>query len=243
MKYGIFSDIHGNYEALRKVMESMERLGVEKKICLGDVVGYGPWPNECVEVVRENADITVVGNHDIAAIGRESSETWNNYNAQRAIEWTQQVLTPQSQDFLASLPYMVSEEPALFVHASPWSPADWPYVSSLDDAVDAFSFFTEKMCFIGHTHWPIVVIMEGEQSFKVSETLFHTVQDNQRILVNVGSVGQPRDRNPLASWCLCDTDKMTVEIVRVAYDIHKTQEQMRQYGFAEFLISRLAEGR
>jgi predicted phosphodiesterase len=243
MKYGIYSDIHGNLEALQRVLESMKRLGVEKRVCLGDIVGYGPFPNECVELVAQNSDITILGNHDSVAIGRESSEGWNNYNAQKAIEWTSKVLTPASIEFFSKLPYMVSEPPLLFVHASPWSPADWKYVSSLDDAVDAFSFFTEKICFIGHTHWPIIVIMEGEQSFKVSETLSYKLETNQRILVNDGSVGQPRDRNPLASWCLCDTETMSVEIIRVAYDISKTQAAMKKSGFAEFLVNRLSEGR
>ncbi len=243
MKYGIFSDIHGNLEALNKVMESMDRLGVERRICLGDIVGYGPFPNECIDIVKAKSAITIFGNHDSVAIGRESADTWNNYNAQRAIEWTKNVLTDDSKAFLASLPYMKAEDPLMFVHASPWSPADWRYVSSLDDAVDAFSFFTEPICFIGHTHWPIIVAMDNEQSFKVSETLYHKVQPNQRILVNVGSVGQPRDRNPLASWCICDTEQMTVEIVRVSYEISKTQEAMREKEFADFLINRLAEGR
>ena len=243
MKYGIYSDIHGNLEALKRVLESMKRLGVEKKVCLGDIVGYGPFPNECVELVAENSDVAILGNHDSVAIGRESSDGWNNYNAQKAIEWTSKVLTPASLGFFSKLPYMVSDPPLLFVHASPWSPADWRYVSSLDDAVDAFSFFTERICFIGHTHWPIIVITEGEQSFKVSETLYHTLQPGQRVLVNDGSVGQPRDRNPLASWCLCDTEKLTVEIIRVAYDIGKTQAAMRKHGFADFLINRLSEGR
>jgi diadenosine tetraphosphatase ApaH/serine/threonine PP2A family protein phosphatase len=243
MKYGIYSDIHGNLEALQRVMDSMKRLGVQKKVCLGDIVGYGPFPNECVEMVAANSDIVILGNHDSVAIGRESADGWNNYNAQKAIEWTSRILTPSSIEFFSKLPYMASEPPLLFVHASPWSPADWRYVSSLDDAVDAFSFFTERICFIGHTHFPNIVIMEGEQSFRVSETQFHTLGPDQRILVNDGSVGQPRDRNPLASWCLCDTDKMSVEIIRVAYDIGKTQAAMRKHGFAEFLINRLPEGR
>ncbi len=243
MKYGIYSDIHGNLEALQRVLESMKRLGVEKKVCLGDIVGYGPFPNECVELVKNNSDFVILGNHDSVAIGRESADNWNNYNAQKAIEWTAKVLTTESVEFFKGLPYMASESPLLFVHASPWSPADWRYVTSLDDAVDAFSFFTERICFIGHTHWPIIVITEGEQNFRVSETLFHTLLPEQRILVNDGSVGQPRDRNPLAAWCLCDTEKMTVEIIRVAYDINKTQEAMRKLGFAEFLINRLTEGR
>jgi predicted phosphodiesterase len=243
MKYGIFSDIHGNLEALQRVLESMNRLGVERKVCLGDIVGYGPFPNECVELVKEHSDVVILGNHDSVAVGRESSEDWNNYNAQRAIEWTAKTLNTSSADYLRKLPYMVNEESLCFVHASPWEAEKWRYVSSLDDAVDAFSFFTSKICFIGHTHWPIIVIMEGEQSFHVSETLFHTWQPTQRLLVNDGSVGQPRDRNPLASWCLCDTEKMSVEIVRVAYDISKTQAAMRKLGLADFLINRLSEGR
>jgi predicted phosphodiesterase len=208
MKYGIYSDIHGNLEALQRVMESMNRLGVQKKVCLGDIVGYGPFPNECVEIVAENSDVVILGNHDSVAIGLESADGWNNYNAQKAIEWTSRILTPASIEFFGKLPYMVSEPPLLFVHASPWSPADWRYVSSLDDAVDAFSFFNEKICFIGHTHYPTIVIMEGEQSFKVSETLFHTLAPDQSSLVNDGSVGQPRDRIPLASWFLFDTEKI-----------------------------------
>lgn len=243
MKYGIFSDIHGNLEALLQVMDSMNRYGVERRVCLGDIVGYGPFPNECVELVAEKSDITILGNHDSVAVGRGSAEEWNNYNAQRAIEWTRNVLKPFTIDFLKKLPLVVSEAPLFFTHASPWSPANWKYVSSLDDAVDAFSFFSETIGFIGHTHWPMIVVMQDEQSFRISETLFHTVRPGQRLLVNEGSVGQPRDRNPLACWCLCDTDKMTVEIVRVAYDIGKTQAAMRKLGLAEFLVNRLSEGR
>lgn len=243
MKYGIFSDIHGNMEALLQVMDSMKRYGVERKVCLGDIVGYGPFPNECVELVQEQSHITILGNHDSVAVGLESSDEWNNYNAQRAIEWTRNVLKPATVEFLKKLPLVISEPPLFFTHASPLSPAEWKYVSSLDDAVNAFSFFSEQIAFIGHTHWPIIVIMQDEQTFKVSETMFHNLQPGQRLLVNDGSVGQPRDRNPLAAWCLCDTERMTVEIVRVAYDIGKTQAAMRKLGLAEFLVNRLSEGR
>ena len=120
---------------------------------------------------------------------------------------------------------------------------DWYYITSFDDAIDAFSFFSERICFVGHTHFPSIVVMENDQSFWVSETLSHKLLPNQRVLVNVGSVGQPRDRIPLASWSLCDTKEMTVQILRVPYDIPGTQERMRKLDFAEFLINRLAEGR
>ncbi len=176
------------------------------------------------------------------ALGRESSENFNFY-ARRAIEWTKENLSQDSIDYLQGLPYVVDETPLTFVHASPRSPADWYYITSFDDAIDAFSFFSEKICFVGHTHIPSIVVMENEQSYWVSESLAHTAETGQRILVNVGSVGQPRDRIPLASWCLCDTDKMSVEIFRVAYDVEKTQAEMQKHGFAEFLVNRLAEGR
>ncbi len=243
VKYGIFSDVHGNLEALNEVMDSMTRHGVERRVCLGDIVGYGPFPNECVELIAEKSDIVVLGNHDSVAVGRESHDEWNNYTAQRSIEWTRNVLTPATVEFLRKLPYTASEKPLFFTHASPWNPPDWKYVSSLDDAVDTFSFFTEQIAFIGHTHWPIIVIMDNEQSFHVSESLSYTLRPGQRLLVNDGSVGQPRDRNTQASWCLCDTERMSVEIVRVPYDIDKTQAAMRKLGLAEFLITRLSEGR
>jgi diadenosine tetraphosphatase ApaH/serine/threonine PP2A family protein phosphatase len=242
MRYGIFSDIHSNLEALTSVFEAMDNHGVQRRVCLGDAVGYGASPNECVALIQEKSQVTLLGNHDSVALGRESSENFNYY-ARKAIEWTKENLSEGPQNFLDKLPYVVDEPPLTFVHASPRSPVDWYYITSFDDAIDAFSFFSERICFVGHTHIPSIVIMENEQSYWVSEILSHTLLPSQRILVNVGSVGQPRDRIPLASWCLCDTESMTVEIVRVPYDIGRTQQRMRELDFADFLINRLAEGR
>ena len=242
MRYGIFSDIHGNLEALQAVMAKMDELGVERRVCLGDLVGYCANPNECVELIRQQSNLTILGNHDSVALGRESSENFNFY-ARRAIEWTRENLTPASISYLKTLSYLEAEGPLCFVHASPRSPADWYYVSALDDAVDSFGFFKQRICFIGHTHWPVLVVMENEQSFRICDTLAHTLDKNQRLLVNVGSVGHPRDRNSQASFCICDSDTLSVEIVRVPYDIEKTQEKMRKLNFADFLVSRLQEGR
>ncbi|HNY31809.1 MAG TPA: metallophosphoesterase family protein [Fibrobacteria bacterium] len=242
MRYGIYSDIHGNLEALQAVLDSMNALGVKKRICLGDLVGYCANPNECIDLIREQSDMVILGNHDSVALGRESSENFNFY-ARRAIEWTRENLTPKSMEFLQKLSYMENEGELCFVHASPRSPADWYYVTSLDDAVDAFSFFRQRICFVGHTHWPVIVVMEGEQSFRICDTLSYTLEKGQRMLVNVGSVGQPRDRNPQACWAICDSDTLSVEIVRVSYDIAKAQKKMRDNDFADFLIHRLSEGR
>ncbi len=242
MKYGIFSDIHGNLEALNQVMKSMDDLNVGRRICLGDAVGYGPSPNECVRIIREQSAVTLLGNHDSVALGRETSENFNLY-ARKAIEWTREVLEPDVRKFLEALPFEVRETPLDFVHASPRSPPDWHYITNFDEAIDAFSFFSQKICFVGHTHIPSLVVKEEGQAFWVSETLSHDLKKEERMLVNVGSVGQPRDRVSAASWCLCDTQSMRVEIIRVPYNILKTQELMRAKGFADFLINRLAEGR
>ncbi len=242
MKYGIYSDIHANLEALKAVMNSMDGRGVERKVCLGDAVGYGPFPNECIKVIEQESAVAILGNHDSVALGRESSDQFN-YFAKNAIEWTREVLSPESTDTMQKWPYLVEEPPVTFVHASPRSPADWTYIATLDEAVDAFSYFQQRICFIGHTHLPVIVIMEGEQAFYVSEKLHHKLEENQRILVNVGSVGQPRDGHTAASWCYCDTETLEVEIVRVPYDLQKTQKSMTERGFDDFLITRLAMGK
>ncbi len=242
LRYGIYSDIHGNLEALQAVLKSMEDQKVERRICLGDAVGYGPYPNECVQLIRERSALALLGNHDSVALGRESAENFNLY-ARKAIEWTQENLAPEAREFLDGLPYTATESPLHFVHASPRSPADWFYITNFDDAVDAFSFWSERICFLGHTHIPSMVVMENSQSYWVAETSSYDWDAGQRLLINVGSVGQPRDHIPRAAWCLCDTVAQHVEIVRVEYDVAKTQERMRALGFAEFLINRLAEGR
>ncbi len=242
MIYGIYSDIHGNLEALQAVLARMDELGIERRICLGDLVGYCANPNECVDLIRQRSDVVILGNHDSVALGRESSENFNFY-ARRAIEWTRENLTPSTIEFLQGLSYLESDGDLCFVHASPRSPADWTYVTSLDDAVDAFSFFSQRICFVGHTHWPVIVVMEGETSFRICDTLSNTLEPGQRMLVNVGSVGQPRDRNPMASFAICDSEALSVEIERVPYDIAAAQKKMLDHEFADFLVNRLTEGR
>jgi diadenosine tetraphosphatase ApaH/serine/threonine PP2A family protein phosphatase len=242
MIYGVFSDIHGNLEALQAVLSKMDEFGVQRRICLGDMVGYGPNPNECITLVRERADLAILGNHDSVALGWEASESFNFY-ARRAIEWTREVLSPESQDYLKSLRYLEAENDLCFVHASPHSPADWYYITDLEDAADTFNFFRERICFIGHTHFPAIVVKENEQSFRICDSSVYQPKVGERMLVNDGSVGQPRDRNPQASFCLCDSDTGRVEVVRVAYAMGATQEKMRALGFADFLVNRLEEGR
>ena len=242
MIYGIFSDIHSNLSALQTVLASMQEYGVERRVCLGDLVGYCADADACVKLVQTKSDICLLGNHDSVALKREASLHFNQY-ARLAIEWTQQKLSKESLDFMKKLPYIAEENDFCFAHASPKDPAGWPYVASLDEAVEAFDFFAGKACFVGHTHSPVIVAMVEGEGPMVIEDDHYVAKDGERLLVNVGSVGQPRDRNPQACWCLVKTDPLEVRFIRMPYDISATQENMRKEGFPHFLIQRLMEGR
>ena len=242
MLYGICSDIHSNATAFKAVLESMRDNGVERKVCLGDIVGYGVDTDECVDLVRENMDFCLIGNHDSVAVKNESSEGFNPY-AKQAIEWTQKHLSKESVAYIRSLPYIHEENDICFVHASPLSPADWVYVTDLEDALNAFDHFSERYCFVGHTHSPVIIASRPLAIPKILDEYEYVIANTERLLVNVGSVGQPRDRDPRACWCLLDTETKCVRLIRVEYDIRKTQNRMKKQGMPSFLIDRLSVGR
>jgi diadenosine tetraphosphatase ApaH/serine/threonine PP2A family protein phosphatase len=242
MLYGICSDIHSNATAFKAVLESMRDNGVERKVCLGDIVGYGVDTDECVDLVRENMDFCLIGNHDSVAVKNESSEGFNPY-AKQAIEWTQKHLSKDSVAYIRSLPYIHEENDICFVHASPLSPADWVYVTDLEDALNAFDHFSERYCFVGHTHSPVIIASRPMAIPKILDEYEYVIANTERLLVNVGSVGQPRDRDPRACWCLLDTETKCVRLIRVEYDIRKTQNRMKKQGMPSFLIDRLSVGR
>ena len=242
MLYGICSDIHSNATAFKAVLESMRDNGVERKVCLGDIVGYGVDTDECVDLVRENMDFCLIGNHDSVAVKNESSEGFNPY-AKQAIEWTQKHLSKDSVAYIRSLPYIHEENDICFVHASPLSPADWVYVTDLEDALNAFDHFSERYCFVGHTHSPVIIASRPMAIPKILDEYEYVIANTERLLVNVGSVGQPRDRDLRACWCLLDTETKCVRLIRVEYDIRKTQNRMKKQGMPSFLIDRLSVGR
>ncbi|MCF0216446.1 MAG: metallophosphoesterase family protein [Fibrobacteraceae bacterium] len=242
MLYGICSDIHSNAVAFQAVLQSMEENGVERRICLGDLVGYGAEPDKCVDLARNNMDLCIIGNHDSVAIKHESCAGFNPY-ARQAIEWTQNHLSAESISYMRALPFIQEENDICFVHASPLSPADWVYITELEDALDAFEHFNGRYCFVGHTHSPVIVASRPGAIPKILEEYDYRIENTERLLVNVGSVGQPRDRDPRACWCLLDTELKSVRLIRVEYDIQKTQDQMRKAGMSSFLIDRLSVGR
>lgn len=242
MNYAIISDIHGNLAALQRVLARINELECDRIICLGDVVGYGPFPNECCDIIQKHANICIIGNHDHAAVGATSTEYFNKF-AKSALFWTSHELTPDNKNFLKALPEIASEEDLLFVHASPVEPLQWNYILSLYDAEDNFKAFEQQSCFIGHSHVPVIFSYEDGEFPTCEPGPQIKLYDGFRYIINVGSVGQPRDKNPKASFGVYDSESKRFRFERVSYNVQETQEAMREKNLPDFLIERLALGR
>ena len=244
MKVAIISDIHANSEALEAVLADIKRQKADEIICLGDIVGYGANPNECIEVVKSACSLIILGNHDAAAIGILSTDHFN-VHAKIAIDWTAENLTANAQSFLRSLPLKENKYSHTFVHATPYEPNMWYYITSLEEAAFNFQFFETVFCFVGHTHIPIIIVLENDKEVYVhqSNEIKYSETKQARFLINVGSVGQPRDRNSKACYGILDTDAQLFSYHRVAYDIAKTQNKMRKIKMPDFLVTRLVDGR
>lgn len=241
MKTGIISDIHGNIEALKAVLEALEKENVNRIVCLGDIVGYGPDPNLCVDHVKQIAYATIMGNHDAAAINAISTDDFNE-NAQIAIEWTQKVLGFEQVLFLNTLSLVFSEKDWMAVHATPESPETWDYIFTESQIVRNFKAMEKPICFIGHSHMPIAFIQEPNGDILLRNADEIHFEFSQKYLINVGSVGQPRDGDPRAAYGIFDEEKKYFTLKRIAYDIPKVQEKMRASGLPAPLIERIAEG-
>ncbi len=244
MRFAIISDIHGNLAALQSVVERIKNENCDKVICLGDLVGYGPHPNECVEIVREIADIIIIGNHDHAAIGLTDTRYFNPH-ARAAIAWTSAVLTNKSKDFLAQLDFVARDDEALFVHATPCEPEKWDYILNAVDAAINFRCFKEFICFVGHSHIPVRFARFPDRHVKNIQANPLNLELENRYIINVGSVGQPRDGDAKAAFTIYNyhSDARTVELVRVPYDIESTQQAMVENNLPQFLVERLECGR
>jgi predicted phosphodiesterase len=244
MRLAFISDIHANLEALEAVLEDISKNNIDEVICLGDIVGYGANPNECVEIVSQRCPVSILGNHDAAAVELLSTQHFN-IHAKIAIEWTSQTLKAANRTFLASLPVKKTRDFMTLVHATPYEPNMWYYITDLQEAAFNFQFFNNRICLVGHTHFPRIIVLErGEEICVHPEQSFtYKNSDNVRMLVNIGSVGQPRDRNPKSSYGILDTELCEFQIHRVAYDVEKAQAKMKKIKMPEFLVNRLADGR
>lgn len=242
MRYLIFSDLHSNLESLNRFSKIIETLDHDKKVFLGDLVGYGADPNACVEWVREKADIVLGGNHDYAAVGRTDITYFNSY-AYQACLWTRQKLTQENKDFLRSLPCEIVEDDIHWVHSSPYEPEQWHYVVSSADGKINFDHFSTQLCFLGHSHRP--VILEQGQDGEITECATPTtweLKPDCRTIINVGSLGQPRDGNPKPAFVIYDSTAGTIEYQRFEYDFITTQKKILANGLPPYLADRLSVG-
>lgn len=244
MRFAFISDIHANLEALEAVFEDIQDQHVDEVICLGDIVGYGANPNECCDLVNERCPVTLLGNHDAAAVDQLSTQHFN-IHAKIAIEWTTQNLKTESERFLRTLPYKATKPQMTLVHATPYEPNMWYYITSLEEAAFNYQFFDTQLCLVGHTHIPIIIVLDKDKELYVHQDSVIHLDDvkESRLLINVGSVGQPRDRNPKSCYGIFDSDAGEFSYRRVSYNIEKTQAKMKKIKMPEFLISRLADGR
>lgn len=240
MRHAVISDVHGNIEALTAVLADIKKRKADSVLFLGDAVGYGPEPNECVRTLKAECSVLLAGNHDWAAIGLAERKHFNPY-ARAAIEWTAGALRADCISALGdfSLTHQRPEEGLFLVHATPKEPERWHYLFSLWDAEVNFKCFSEKVCLLGHSHQPL--IMERFPSGDMAtERGGLTFGKTERYIINVGSVGQPRDGDPRACYAMLADDG--VRLHRVTYDIPKTQKKMGDAGLPHPLIERLSRG-
>jgi len=232
MKTAVISDIHGNLEALETAFQTIEAMGVERVFCLGDTVGYGAYPDECLTLVRERCSHVVLGNHDSGAIGGMPLNEFTRYG-EAALRWTRKHLSEHNIQFLFSLPLIQVVDNITLVHSSPVHPEIWSYVFAWKDVELCFREFTTDWCVIGHTHIPSIVSESGT---------INLCRDGQRHLVNVGSIGQPRDGDLRASFAVIGSATRTAQIVRVPYNVEKTADAILQAKLPEYLAQRLYIG-
>jgi diadenosine tetraphosphatase ApaH/serine/threonine PP2A family protein phosphatase len=243
MRYLVISDIHANYQALETVLSSADDW--ESVLFLGDLVGYGPSPNECVERVVALPNVTsIIGNHDVAALGQIDLDTFNP-QAKFAALWTQKQLTEENKEYLRALGQVEELDELTLVHGSPRDPV-WEYLDRVSQAPENFARFTTPACFNGHTHVPRIFSQERDTrraEMRIpEETEVIAAGDGVRRIINPGSVGQPRDGDPRAAFALYDTQTKEFEFRRIEYDIQATQEKMEAAGLPKPLSERLSYG-
>lgn len=241
MKYAILSDIHGNLEALQAVLQDAKQQGCTHYVCLGDIVGYGPNPRECLQMIQELNCPTVIGNHD-EYVAKDQALTGFNPMAADGIKWTRDQLNEAEKSWLRNLKYVRTVDPFTIVHATLDLPERWAYVFDKLAAAASFNYQHTAVCFNGHTHVPIAFIRtpSGIQGGLYTRI---RIEVARKYFINCGSVGQPRDRNPKAAYVVFDLANNLIELRRVEYDIAATQKKIRAAGLPESLAQRLEQGR
>ncbi|MDH5186101.1 MAG: metallophosphoesterase [bacterium] len=242
MRLGIFSDVHSNLEALKAALDFFDDADVTQYLFLGDLVGYGTNPNECIELVKRLRCVAIAGNHDYGVLRKTPIDDFNPAAAE-ALIWTRANLSEDSKFYIDSLELTERFDPFYLVHGSPSSPPSWDYIFALKEAVYEFNYFSSRVCLIGHTHYPFAIEKLPDGTLRMIKEEQFILNDNNRYLINVGSVGQPRDGNPQACVLLYDSRKNQFNFKRLSYDIKTAQQKIISAGLPPYLAYRLAQGR
>lgn len=238
----LISDVHANLEALNAVFSHLEEQKIDTVHFLGDAVGYGCDPNACVGLIEKNCDIKIIGNHDFGALGLESAENFNEL-AKTSLEWTTAEITKHSLATLADFKMEAQIDKIHLVHASPKNPEGWEYILGVEQAKEQFSGGDAWVTFLGHTHIPAFFSVDKSGTVSQKTLMEAELDENKRYIINVGSIGQPRDRDPRCCYVTFDTNAGQLKYHRVEYDISSTQRRMDALGFPKMLSERLALGR
>ena len=245
MRLMIFSDIHGNLEALESMLNDAAERNIHRHICLGDIVGYGPHPNECIDLVRSLKNCRcLAGNHDVAALW-ETSPYGMSSQAKEAILWTMDQLSQENKKFLGELPDSLDLADMTFVHANPYNPRGWRYVMDRKYALRSFAATRCRHLFIGHSHSPLIITRKHLLAIDlqvISGSMKYRVNDTRRRIINCGSVGQPRDKDSRSCYLIYDSRKQQLEFYRVEYNIEKTAQAILSTGLPPQLGKRLLKG-
>ena len=245
MRFGIISDVHSNIEAFTVALSLLSERDIDEIICLGDLVGYGASPNECVALARERIDKCIMGNHDSGVVGQTDISYFSEYAA-KALIWTVKAMQPENLKFLERLPIRLDFELFCAVHSTPGNPKKWEYIFTSADAMEQFKFFDQWICFVGHSHIPAVFTQSGKAIIPVvpfdKESITIKLHKEERYIINVGSVGQPRDNDPRGCAVIFDSDENTLTFMRFEYLVSVAQNKILKSGLPQFLAQRLALG-
>ncbi|MBI4566503.1 MAG: metallophosphoesterase family protein [Planctomycetes bacterium] len=240
MKYGILGDVHANLEALDAVLEEMDRQGVQRYVSVGDLVGYGANPRECIRKVRDLKTLVVAGNHDHAAIEKLNIDFFNAYARESAL-WTRRELSDEDKEYIRSLKLIETCDIFTVVHSTLYMPELFEYIQTSYDAHLSFEQQRTPLSFLGHSHVPVNFFKRRNVTFNMEMEV--RLEEDVQVMINVGSIGQPRDENPDPVCVVYDSDEKRVTITRVKYDIEKAAKKIVKAGLPEILAERLKYGR
>lgn len=240
MRIAFISDLHSNIYAVESLQKSLRINGVDKVICLGDIVGYGANPNEVCQWVMENVELSLRGNHDTLISSAEDIDIHNPFTLKAAF-YNAEILEGKYREFLKTLSKDFEDHRMILTHDDPCIPGSMEYITDEKDARDTFSSFSQRICFYGHTHLPVVFVKDGGEVYRLDQENIKLEKDKQ-YLINPGSIGQPRDKDPRLSYLIFDTKRDTITFIRQEYDIGKAASDILAAGLPEIFANRLFKG-